>query len=500
MKIEPAKVVAALANMALPAEQGVEKGKEGLSFAKTMENIMGLLEKAEPPLSLAQSNDETATTDGEVTASFSPDIDLHTILLTTLGQVAATPVPNGHEIRTAHSATAYETAEVPTLAPTPTLSALPPAVNPVFLTPIATTVVESYPDEQGPLLPRDSIPPVRVEPMGAVTANPLPIRPLVTSFSAELKAPLPLDAPVALKAQVVSAEPPLAAVGELSKVTPQSSVEPTGLTTMPRLQTEMVSMAAHPTRPELTLAATPPFSALVSTKQNAPRVVLTPKASVAPSAHPSLDAQVFSAEQSLPAAALPAAALPAAALLTVQEPSTALPLLREYGQAMVTATPPEAREVYPPRARSSYSATDNLQFDMPGIAASLQGGAPSLITEPPAPTFMQRLKTEIISFAAHPTRPELTLEITPPEYGKVIVSAEQERGGQVVVRLITETPQAKTALLEHLPRSTPTLEVRVYTAEEYRDYRDERQKEQGRERQEQPARQSKREERVEFKI
>jgi len=177
-----------------------------------------------------------------------------------------------------------------------------------------------------------------------------------------------------------------------------------------------------------------------------------------------------------------------------------LPPLREYGQGMVIATPPEVREAYSPKARSSYAATDNRQLDIAGTTAHTQRSAPPLTMEPLAPTFMQSLQTEIISFAAHPTRPELTLEITPPEYGKVIVSAERESGGQVVVRLITETPQAKAALLEHLPRSTPTLEVRVYTAEEYREHRDERQKEQTGERREQPAKQGKREERVEFKI
>jgi len=177
-----------------------------------------------------------------------------------------------------------------------------------------------------------------------------------------------------------------------------------------------------------------------------------------------------------------------------------LPPLREYGQGMVIATLPEVREAYSPKIRNSYAATDNMQLDIAGTATPTQRSAPTLAMEPLAPTFMQNLQTEIISFAAHPTRPELTLEITPPEYGKVIVSAERERGGQVVVRLITETPQAKAALLEHLPRSTPTLEVRVYTAEEYRDYRDEQPREQAREHREQPSRQGKQEERVEFKI
>ena len=500
MKIEPVKVLAAATNLAVPAEQGVEKGKEGLSFAKTMDNIMGLLEKAEAPLSLAKFPEDTTTPEGEVAASFSPDIDLQTILLTPLGQGGVTPMPSaptvsllprvamadevtpsrsnldksahyGHEPRIAPTVTLHETVNLTTVAPTATLSALPPAGNPVLLSPMATPVVESYPHEHGPLVPRDS------------TNFPSEFKaPLTPSASPQVASRLMPDAPVAFNAQVFSVEPslpaaplpeaPLEAVGELSKVPPQLAVEQTVPTNMPRLHTEVVSLAAQPIRPKLTIEKSPPELNIVTN---------TPVPN---------NAQVFSAE----------APLPAAPLVASEKSSMVLPPLREYGQGMVIATPPEVREAYSPKARSSYAATDNRQLDIAGTTAHTQRSAPPLTMEPLAPTFMQSLQTEIISFAAHPTRPELTLEITPPEYGKVIVSAERESGGQVVVRLITETPQAKAALLEHLPRSTPTLEVRVYTAEEYREHRDERQKEQTGERREQPAKQGKREERVEFKI
>ena len=505
MKIEPVKVLAAATNLAVPAEQGVEKGKEGLSFAKTMDNIMGLLEKAEAPLSLAKFPEDTTTPEGEVAASFSPDIDLQTILLTPLGQGGVTPMPSaptvsllprvamadevtpsrpnldksahyGHEPRIAPTVTLHETVKLPTVAPTATLSALPPAVNPIFLSPMATPVVELYPHEHGPLVPRDS------------TNFPSEFKaPLTPSASPQVASRLIPDAPVAFSAQVFSAEAPLPAapleaVGELSKVPPQLTVEQAVPTNMPRLHTEVVSLAAQPLRPKLTIVSSPPE---LNAMPNAP--VLN-------------SAQVFSAEASLPEAPLPEAPPPAAPLVAIEESSVVLPPLREYGQGMLIATLPEVREAYSPKTRSSYAATDNMQLDIAGTATHTQRSAPTLAMEPLAPTFMQNLQTEIISFASHPTRPEMTLEITPPEYGKVIVSAKRERGGQVVVRLITETPQAKAALLEHLPRSTPTLEVRVYTAEEYRDYRDEQPREQAREHREQPSRQGKQEERVEFKI
>jgi len=85
-----------------------------------------------------------------------------------------------------------------------------------------------------------------------------------------------------------------------------------------------------------------------------------------------------------------------------------------------------------------------------------------------APVFLRALRTEILSFATRPDRASLTLEITPPEYGKIVISAEQEQGVSVI-RLVTETAAAKVALLEYLPKPMPTLEVRVYTADEYRE-------------------------------
>jgi len=86
-----------------------------------------------------------------------------------------------------------------------------------------------------------------------------------------------------------------------------------------------------------------------------------------------------------------------------------------------------------------------------------------------SPTFIRELNAEIIAFAVRPTRSALTLEVTPREYGRVIVSAEMEQG-VAIVRLVTETVAAKVALLEHLPKPTATLEVRVYTADEYKEW------------------------------
>ena len=65
---------------------------------------------------------------------------------------------------------------------------------------------------------------------------------------------------------------------------------------------------------------------------------------------------------------------------------------------------------------------------------------------------LQQLRTEIISFSNNPIRPTITLEVSPPEYGRVVVSAERDAGGQVTVRLIVETPAAKQAMAQQLPQ------------------------------------------------
>ncbi len=61
------------------------------------------------------------------------------------------------------------------------------------------------------------------------------------------------------------------------------------------------------------------------------------------------------------------------------------------------------------------------------------------------------------------------LEIHPPEYGRVLVSAESGPGGAVVVRLVVETPAVKEHVLLHLQRFPVPAEVEVMTFEEHRE-------------------------------
>ena len=109
-----------------------------------------------------------------------------------------------------------------------------------------------------------------------------------------------------------------------------------------------------------------------------------------------------------------------------------------------------------------------------------QASLPAVTTSLPVVSAetLQQLRTEIISFSNNPIRPTITLEVSPPEYGRVVVSAERDPQGLVTVRLVVETPAAKQAMAQQLPQvfagaaSTSTT-VTVLTTEEYQEFREE---------------------------
>lgn len=91
---------------------------------------------------------------------------------------------------------------------------------------------------------------------------------------------------------------------------------------------------------------------------------------------------------------------------------------------------------------------------------------------------MELLRTEIISFANNPTRPTVTLEIAPPEYGRVTVAAESDVAGRVTVRLVVDNQVVKEAIGQQVQplfagtsQNSPTT-VAVFTTEEYQQYRE----------------------------
>jgi len=75
---------------------------------------------------------------------------------------------------------------------------------------------------------------------------------------------------------------------------------------------------------------------------------------------------------------------------------------------------------------------------------------------------------EVVSFVESPSRPQITLEIHPPEYGRVLVTAESGEGG-VTVRLVVESTFVKEQVLMHLQRFPVPAEVEIMTYEEYRE-------------------------------
>jgi len=156
--------------------------------------------------------------------------------------------------------------------------------------------------------------------------------------------------------------------------------------------------------------------------------------------------------------------------------------------------------------------TGNNKLPAPadGQAPVTAGPSTPIVTNVPAeisPESLQQLRTEVVTYSNNPSRPSVTLEITPPEYGRVMVRAETTPQGQVTIRLVVETPLIKEAVLQQLPpalagsTATPTT-VAVYTAEEYQEFTEERQKgnQSDRERRQRQRREIKEPRQVEFVI
>jgi len=94
---------------------------------------------------------------------------------------------------------------------------------------------------------------------------------------------------------------------------------------------------------------------------------------------------------------------------------------------------------------------------------------PLVALRPITHTSLAALRTEIISFAQSPNRPQIVLEIHPPEYGRVLVRAEQGAEGVVTVRLVVESVAVKEQVLLHLHRLPTPATVEVMTFDEYRE-------------------------------
>lgn len=122
------------------------------------------------------------------------------------------------------------------------------------------------------------------------------------------------------------------------------------------------------------------------------------------------------------------------------------------------------------------------------------------VARPIASETLSALRTEIVSFSTNPTRPAIILEVNPPEYGRVLVSAEQE-AGRVMIRLVVDNLLAKEHLLAQLPKVQSAAEIAVVTTEEYRE---KQQASGGRENprqgNQQQTRENKKDQRVEFVV
>ncbi|KAF0195872.1 MAG: hypothetical protein FD169_1172 [Bacillota bacterium] len=114
-----------------------------------------------------------------------------------------------------------------------------------------------------------------------------------------------------------------------------------------------------------------------------------------------------------------------------------------------------------------------LSGQVPQVAVPASPSLPVVSAES-----LQQLRTEIISYSNNPVRPMVTIEVSPPEYGRIVVSAKRDAQGQVTVRLVVETPAAKEALAQQLPQAFAgatysSTTISIFTMEEYHEYREE---------------------------
>ncbi|MBS3872626.1 MAG: hypothetical protein KGZ92_04990 [Firmicutes bacterium] len=475
MRVEPLKVTAVAVSPSSLTELGLEKGKEGVSFAQTLESVVGHLAKT----AVAVEPEEPRETASAASLTYSPDYCLQMILQAELAAGGVNPLPAVPQ--TQAQATQAQDASA-AIVEQATLTVVEPAKGESYVIDSFANPIEPWPREGARFIPPEwrrtaSLPVDTILPPGLAPRPHTELSlPQVTPASVEL----PIASDVLL-------QPKVAEQANFSAVAKSETIP---LPAEPTLSALHTGFAAQTGTPMLVAEQVPLARVEV---QSAPEVSLHPK--VAEQAN--LSAVAKSEPLPLPAAQV----VVAPSNDSVAQPSAQVPVAEYVASAPVVPAPVvPAREGFRITRPALQTAPDTNISDLSGTNATTSAPTPPTPREVVAPAFVQRLNMEIISFAAHPTRPELTLEITPPEYGKVIVSAERERGGQVVVRLVAETPQAKMALIEQLPKSTPSLEVRVYTADEYREQHEAKHREQSRERQEQPERQGRREDRVEFKI
>jgi hypothetical protein len=119
-----------------------------------------------------------------------------------------------------------------------------------------------------------------------------------------------------------------------------------------------------------------------------------------------------------------------------------------------------------------HKGPDAVVHPSPQLAeASLALGSRTITPPPPvAEASLQSLRMEIVSFVQNPSRPQVTLEIRPPEYGRILVRGEMDQQGRVAVRLVVESSVVKEQVLLHLQRFPVPAEIEIMTFEEYSEH------------------------------
>jgi hypothetical protein len=145
-------------------------------------------------------------------------------------------------------------------------------------------------------------------------------------------------------------------------------------------------------------------------------------------------------------------------------------------ETQVLREPPAAKAVATSAAATSTAATSEAPPSrMEEAPVERVGAQPAVLREMPRVESLPELSTPsasnlraaVVSYVNAPGRAELVLNLTPPDYGQVVVRAQAAGNGQTVITLIVENAAVRAALLPQLPPVSANVVLELYTREEY---------------------------------
>ena len=377
MRVEPLKVTAVAVSPSSLTELGLEKGKEGVSFAQTLESVVGHLAKT----AVAVEPEEPRETASAASLTYSPDYCLQMILQAELAAGGVNPLPAVPQ--TQAQATQAQDASA-AIVEQATLTVVEPAKGESYVIDSFANPIEPWPREGARFIPPEwrrtaSLPVDTILPLGLAPRPHTELSlPQVTPASVEL----PIASDVLLQPKVE----------EQANFSAVAKSETIPLPAEPTLSALHTGFAAQTGTPMLVAEQVPLARVEV---QSAPEVSLHPK--VAEQAN--LSAVAKSEPLPLPAAQV----VVAPSNDSVAQPSAQVPVAEYVASAPVVPAPVvPAREGFRITRPALQTAPDTNISDLSGTNAATSAPTPLTPREVVAPAFVQRLNMEIISLPSSP--------------------------------------------------------------------------------------------------